>query len=51
MESWGANGVIAARYAGQRARVVTEETEFLSPECAAEVVERVSQVWAQLTAA
>jgi hypothetical protein len=33
----------------QRARVVTEETEFLSPQSAAEVVKRVSQVWAQLT--
>ncbi|KGN37986.1 DUF222 domain-containing protein, partial [Knoellia subterranea] len=33
----------------QRARVVTEETEFLSPESAAEVVERVQDVWGQLT--
>ncbi|EAP99779.1 hypothetical protein JNB_06409 [Janibacter sp. HTCC2649] len=33
----------------QRARVVTEETEFLSAESAAEVVERVKDVWGQLT--
>lgn len=33
-----------------RARVVTEETEFLSPESAAEVVERIKDVWGQLTA-
>ncbi len=32
-----------------RARVVTEETEFLSPESAAEVVDRVKDVWGQLT--
>ncbi|EAQ00244.1 hypothetical protein JNB_08734 [Janibacter sp. HTCC2649] len=33
----------------QRARVVTEETEFLSAESAAEVVDRVKDVWGQLT--
>ncbi|MFC7490976.1 MULTISPECIES: DUF222 domain-containing protein [unclassified Knoellia] len=33
----------------QRARVVTEETEFLSAESAAEVVDRVKGVWGQLT--
>ncbi|WP_353952797.1 DUF222 domain-containing protein [Knoellia sp. S7-12] len=33
----------------QRARTVTEETEFLSPESAAEVVDRVKDVWGQLT--
>ncbi|WP_353951659.1 DUF222 domain-containing protein [Knoellia sp. S7-12] len=33
----------------QRARTVTEETEFLSPQSAAEVVDRVKDVWGQLT--
>ncbi|MFC7489852.1 MULTISPECIES: HNH endonuclease signature motif containing protein [unclassified Knoellia] len=33
----------------QRARVVTEETEFLCPQSAAEVVDRVKDVWGQLT--
>ncbi len=33
----------------QRAGAVTEETEFLSPESAAEVVDQVREVWAQLT--
>ena len=33
----------------QRARVVTEETEFLSPESAAAVVALVEPVWGQLT--
>ncbi|MFW5463801.1 DUF222 domain-containing protein [Knoellia sp. CPCC 206453] len=32
-----------------RARVVTEETEFLSAQSAAEVVDRVKDVWGQLT--
>jgi hypothetical protein len=32
-----------------RARVVTEETEFLPAESAAQVVERVKDVWGQLT--
>ncbi|KGN34216.1 HNH nuclease [Knoellia sinensis KCTC 19936] len=33
-----------------RASIVTQETEFLSPESAAEVVARVAPVWGQLTA-
>ena len=33
----------------QRASVVTEETDYLSPESAAEVVDQVSEVWGQLT--
>ncbi|KGN32896.1 HNH nuclease [Knoellia sinensis KCTC 19936] len=33
----------------QRARVVTEETDFLSPESAAEVVARVEPLWRGLT--
>jgi hypothetical protein len=33
----------------QRARTVTEETEFLCPESAAEVVDRIKDVWGQLT--
>ncbi|KGN31932.1 HNH nuclease [Knoellia sinensis KCTC 19936] len=33
-----------------RASIVTQETDFLSPESAAEVVARVAPVWGQLTA-
>ena len=33
----------------QRARTVTEETEFLTQESAAEVVDRIKDVWGQLT--